>query len=288
MFLILGWAIVLASVVGGFLMVGGHLAALIQPSEMIIIGGAATGAFMASNSPKKIKKIAKSLGKSFSGSKHTPEAYMQVLVLLFEIIQKQKKEGVVALEADVENPGASPLFKRYPAISQFPVALTFLCDYLRLIISGNMDPVELEALMDHEITTAKHELGGPGSQIQKLADALPAFGIVAAVMGVVHVMGSVGKVSNAELGQMIAAALVGTFLGILLSYGFVGPVASTMEQRTDDEIKMLECIKVVLLASLHQYAGPICVEFGRKVLYSSERPDFAALEAAIKKAKSNR
>lgn len=285
MFLIIGWILVTASVLGGFLMVGGHVSALIQPSEFVVIGGAAIGGFIAGSSPKKLKKVMKGLKAAMGNSPHNPDAYLQLLSLLFEIIQKQKKEGLIALEADVENPQSSKLFLKYPALQKFPLAQTFLTDYLRLIISGNLDPIELDALMDHEITTAKHELGAPAMLVQKMADALPAFGIVAAVLGVVHVMGSVGQVSNAELGVMIAAALVGTFLGILLSYGFVSPVATTMEARADDDVKMLECIKVVIIASLHQYAAPICVEFGRKVLYSSERPTFSGLEAAIKKAK---
>ena len=286
MFLIIGWILVTASVLGGFLMVGGHIAALVQPSEFVVIGGGAIGGFIAGASPKKIKKVIKGLKAALSNSPHTADAYLQLLSLLYEIIQKQKKEGLIALEADVENPQSSPLFQKYSAIQKFPMALEFLTDYLRLIISGNLDPIELDALMDHEITTAKHELGAPASLVQKLADGLPAFGIVAAVLGVVHVMGSVGQVSNQELGVMIAAALVGTFLGILLSYGFVGPISSAMEARSDDDVKMLECIKVVIIASLHQYAAPICVEFGRKVLYSAERPSFTGLEAAIKKAKN--
>lgn len=286
MFLIIGWIIVLASVIGGFLMAGGHLAALIQPSELVIICGAAIGALMASVTAKKLKKVGKNVKLVMGNSPHTPDAYLQLLSLLYEIIQKQKKEGLIALESDVENPESSALFNKYAAIKQFPLAFEFMRDYLRLIISGNLDPVELDALMDHEIVTAKHELGSPAGIIQKVADGLPAFGIVAAVMGVVITMSSVGKVSNAELGHHVAAALVGTFLGILMSYGFVAPIASSMEQRADDDIKMLECIKVVIIASLHQYAAPICVEFGRKILYSSERPSFTEMEAAIKKAKS--
>lgn len=285
MFLIIGWVIVVASVLGGYASHGGNIAALWQPSEIVIIIGAAIGATMAAASPKKFKKLIKGVKKALGKSPHTPDAYLEILCLLFEIIQKQRKEGVIALEADVENPESSALFQKYPAIQKMPVAFEFMRDYLRLIISGNLDPIELEALMDHEITTAKHDVGVPSGMVAKMADALPAFGIVAAVMGVVTVMGSVGKVSNAELGVMIAAALVGTFLGILASYGFVGPLASAIEGNADDDIKILEVIKVVIIASLHQYAAPICVEFGRKVIYSAERPDFAELEAALKKAK---
>ncbi len=285
MFIIIGWIIVTASVIGGFVMAGGHVTALWQPSEMVTILGAAIGGLIAAASPKKLKKVGKGFKGALGKSSHTPQAYMEILLLLFELTQKQKKEGVVALEADIENPDSSPIFQKYPAIKSMPIAFDFLRDYMRLILSGNLDPIELESLMDHEITTVKHELSVPSAMVSKLADGLPAFGIVAAVMGVVHTMGSVGKVENAVLGGMVGAALVGTFLGILVSYGYVTPVAATMEARADEDVKALEVIKVVIIASLHQYAPAICVEFGRKVIYSSERPSFTELDEAIRAAK---
>lgn len=285
MFIIIGWIIVTASVIGGFVMAGGHVTALWQPSEMVTILGAAIGGLIAAASPKKLKKVGKGFKGALGKSNHTPQAYMEILLLLFELTQKQKKEGVVALEADIENPDSSPIFQKYPAIRSMPIAFDFLRDYMRLILSGNLDPIELESLMDHEITTVKHELAVPSAMVSKLADGLPAFGIVAAVMGVVHTMGSVGKVENAVLGGMVGAALVGTFLGILVSYGYVTPVAATMEARADEDVKALEVIKVVIIASLHQYAPAICVEFGRKVIYSSERPSFTELDEAIRAAK---
>lgn len=271
------------------MLAGGHLGALFQPLEILMIAGAAIGAFIASNQPKKLKKVAKTIPSLIRPSSHNEKTYMELLTLLYEIMNKSKRDGMIALEADIENPKDSALFQKYGEfLNHHPVAVEFLCDYLRLVISGNMDPIELEALMDHEIVTVKQEIGGPVHAMQSVADGMPAFGIVAAVMGVVHTMASVGSASSAELGMLIAHALVGTFLGILLSYGFVAPLVSLMGQKGDESIKMLECIKVVVISTLHDYAPQISVEFGRKVLFSSDRPKFVDLEASLKAAKNSK
>jgi chemotaxis protein MotA len=196
-----------------------------------------------------------------------------------------RKEGLMAIEGDIEDPEQSPTFQKYPDVLHDHHIVEFMTDYLRLMVSGNLNPLEIEALMDGELDTHHHEEAVPASSIQKVADGLPAFGIVAAVMGVVHVMGSVGQVSNAELGNMIAAALVGTFLGILLSYGFVAPLASLLEQKLDESSKQFHCVKTILLANLNGYSPALAVEFGRKVLYSSERPTFKELEEHVKSTK---
>lgn len=286
MYLLIGYGIVVFSVFGGFMMAGGHLGALFQPLEVLMIVGAAVGAFIAANPKKKIIKVGKIIPKLVKPSSHTPKAYLDLLTLLFEIMNKSKRDGMIALESDIENPGDSELFKKYGEFYEnHKTAVEFLCDYLRLVISGNMDPNELESLMDHEIITVKQELGGPTHAMQAVADGMPAFGIVAAVMGVVHTMSSVASASSAELGLLIAHALVGTFLGILLSYGFIAPIVSLMGQKADESIKMLECIKVVIICSLHNYAPQISVEFGRKILFTTVRPSFIDLEASVKAAK---
>ncbi|GAB3446106.1 flagellar motor stator protein MotA [Massilia solisilvae] len=285
MLVIIGYVIVLGAVFGGFVIEGGHLAALFQPVELLMIGGAALGAFFVGNNGKTVKATLKALPAIFQGSRYTRELYMELMSLLFDVLSKVRKEGLMSIEGDIEAPAESPLFSKYPAVLADHHVIEFMTDYLRLMVSGNMDAFQIENLMDNEIDTHHHEGLVPATALTKLGDGLPAFGIVAAVMGVVHTMESVG-IPPAELGILIAKALVGTFLGILLAYGFVGPLGSLLEQKLEESSKMLHCVKVTLLASLNGYAPALAVEFGRKVLYSTERPTFAELEEHIKKAKA--
>jgi chemotaxis protein MotA len=206
---------------------------------------------------------------------------MELMALLYDILAKVRKEGLMAIEGDIEKPEDSPIFTKYPKVLHDHHVVEFMTDYLRLMVAGNLNAFEIENLMDNEIETHHHEGEVPVHCVAKLGDGLPAFGIVAAVMGVVHTMESVG-IPPAELGKLIAAALVGTFLGILLAYGFVSPLSSVLEQKLHESSKMFQTIKVTLLASLNGYAPALAVEFGRKVLYSSERPTFAELEAHVK------
>ena len=285
MLVIIGYVVVCASVFGGFAMSGGHLAVLFQPLEVLMIGGAGLGAFMVGNNGKAMKATMKALPSLFKGSRYTKDLYMELLSMLFEVLSKVRKEGLMSIEGDIESPEESPLFSKYPGVLADHHIVEFMTDYLRLMVSGNMDAFQIENLMDNEIETHHHEGAVPAHCLAKLGDGLPAFGIVAAVMGVVHTMESVG-IPPAELGILIAHALVGTFLGILLAYGFVGPLASLLEQKLEESSKMFQCVKVTLLASLNGYAPALAVEFGRKVLYSTERPTFIELEEHIKKAKS--
>jgi len=282
---IAGYVVVMLSVFGGFALAGGHLAALFQPLELLMIGGGAGGAFLVGNNGKAIKATLKSLPTLFKGSKYTKALYMDTLALLFELLTKIRKEGLMSVESDVDSPESSPLFSKYPTIMADHHIVEFLTDYLRLMVSGSMNAFEIENLMDNEIETHHHEGEVPAHVVAKLGDGLPAFGIVAAVMGVVHTMESVG-LPPAELGILIAHALVGTFLGILLAYGFVGPLSSLLEQKLHESTKMFQCVKVTLLASINGYAPAIAVEFGRKVLFSTERPSFSELEEHVKGAKS--
>ena len=285
MLVIVGYVVVLASVFGGFALAGGHLASLLQPVELLMIGGAAAGAFLVGNNAKSIKATLKALPTLFKGSKYNKALYMELMALLYELLSKVRKEGLMSIEGDVEKPEESPIFSKYPSILADHHVVEFMTDYLRLMVSGNMDAFQIENLMDNEIETHHHEGEVPAHCIAKLGDGMPAFGIVAAVMGVVHTMASVG-LPPAELGILIANALVGTFLGILLAYGFVGPLASLLEQKLHESSKMYQCIKVTLLASLNGYAPALAVEFGRKVLFSTERPTFSELEEYVKQAKS--
>jgi chemotaxis protein MotA len=285
MLVIIGYLVVSASVFGGFAMAGGHLAALLQPVELLMIGGAAAGAFLVGNSGKVIKATLKALPTVFKGSKYNKSLYLELFALLYEVLAKVRKEGLMAIESDVDTPHESPVFSKYPTIVSDHHVVEFLTDYLRIMVGGNLNAFEIENLMDNEIETHHHEGEVPSQVIAKLGDAMPAFGIVAAVMGVVHTMESVG-LPPAELGILIAHALVGTFLGILLAYGFVGPLSTLLEQKHNESTKLFNCIKVTLLASLNGYAPQVAVEFGRKVLYSTERPTFMELEEYVKQSKS--
>ena len=285
MFVLIGYTIVFASVLGGFVMAGGHLAALLQPAEFVIIVGAALGAFITANGGAPLKAILHAIPQAFRSSSYNKALYMELFALLFELLTKVRKEGLMSIEADVDDPSNSPIFSKYPVLIADHVSIEFLCDYLRLMVGGNLNPFEIENLMDIEIETHHHEVSLPVNALAKMADALPAYGIVAAVMGVVHTMESVGNVSPAELGRLIAAALIGTFLGILISYGFVAPVAARLEHQVSDQMRVLLCIKVTLLASLNGYAPPTAVEFGRKALVSEDRPGFLELEEHLKKSR---
>lgn len=284
MLVIVGYVIVLASVFGGFALTGGHLGAMYQPLELLIIGGAAAGAFIVGNPAKTVKATVKVLPGLLKGSRYSKASYMELMAMLYDILNKVRKEGLMSIERDLEEPQKSPLFAKYPRLLGDHHLVEFLTDYLRLMVSGNLNPMEIETLMDSEIETHHHEGEIPAHALQKVADGLPAFGIVAAVMGVVHTMASVG-LPPSELGMLIAQALVGTFLGILLAYGFVGPLSGLIEQKLSEVTKMLQCVKVTLLASLNGYAPALAVEFGRKVLYSTERPSFLELELHVKQRK---
>ncbi len=285
MFVIIGYIVVCGTIFGGYALAGGHLGGLWQPLEVLMIFGGALGAFIVGNDTKALKATLKSLPSLFKGSKFNKALYLDLLSLLYEILTKIRKDGMMSIENDIENPESSPLFSKYPKILHDHHVLEFICDYLRLMVSGNMDAFQVENLMDNELETHHMEGHVPAHCIAKLGDGLPAFGIVAAVMGVVHTMENVA-LPPAELGILIAHALVGTFLGILLAYGFVGPLSGLLEQKLEESSKILQTVKVTLLASLNGYAPAIAVEFGRKVLYSTERPGFTELEEHVKQAKN--
>lgn len=285
MLVILGYVVVAGSILGGYLMVGGHLGALYQPSELLIIGGSAIGAFIVGNNGKAIKSTVRALPLIMKGSKYNKALYMDLMALLFRLMAKARQQGMLSLEFDIDNPGESEIFSNYPQILADNSVVEFVTDYLRLMVSGNMNAFEIETLMDEEIETVEHEIEVPANALNLMGDGLPAFGIVAAVMGVVHSLAFVDRPA-AELGMMIAHAMVGTFLGILLAYGVVSPLASLLRQKNAERVKVLQCIKVTLLSSLNGYAPQIAVEFGRKTLYSTERPSFTELEEHIRRVKA--
>ncbi len=283
MFVIIGWVIALGCVFGVYIAHGGNIGVVLKalPFEMASIMGAALGAFIVNNQPKVLKASLAGIGTCFKGSKYSKARYLELLSLLYDILQKTRKEGLMSIEKDIESPESSPLFKKYATVGSDHHVTEFVTDYLRMMVSGNLNAHEIETLMDSEIDTHHHEAHQAVGAIQRLAGGLPAFGIVAAVLGVVNTMGSVGQ-PPAVLGGMIGSALVGTFLGILLAYGIFEPLGGLLEQKQDEDTKQLQCIKTTLLASMQGYAPQIAIEFGRKVLYSTERPQFAELEAHVK------
>lgn len=284
MFVFVGWLICIVCVFGVFIFHGGNIGVVLKalPFELITIGGATLGAFVANNQMKVIKATMKGLGACFKGSKYTKARYMDLMALMFDILQKARKEGLMAIENDVENPHESPIFKKYPIVGSDHHVVDFITDYLRMMVSGNLNAHEIESIMDGTIETHHAEEHAAVAALQRVAGGLPAFGIVAAVLGVVNTMGSVGQ-PPAVLGGMIGSALVGTFLGILLAYAFAEPLAGLLEQKVEESGKELQCIKTMLLASMQGYNPATSIEFGRQILFSTERPTFTELEAHVKK-----
>lgn len=283
MFLIVGYVIILAAALGTYA-IHGSLLALWVPTEYVAIVGLTIGYFVAANNLKIIKATVAAVPGILKGSKFNKAFYIDALAMLFEILAKVRKEGLMSIEGDIENPDASPIFTKYPNLVHDHHIMEFVTDYLRMMVGGNLNTVEIESLMDVELETHHHEAAEPGHVVSNIAGAVPAFGIVVAVMGVVNVMGSVGS-PPAVLGKMIGGALVGTFLGILISYGFVEPVAKLLEQKANEEATIYKCIKMVLLASMSGYAPQVAIEFGRKTLDSGSRPSFRELEEELKARK---
>ncbi|WP_280188168.1 flagellar motor stator protein MotA [Delftia sp. PS-11] len=283
MLVIIGYIVAFGCIFGTYVVHGGNVSVILKalPFEMLTIGGGAFGAFIVCNQPKVLKATAKAIPSVFKSSRYTKARFMELLALLYEILQKARKEGLMSIEGDVEAPNESPIFSKYPELLADHHVVEFLTDYLRMMVSGNLNSHEIESLMDNEIEAHHAEAHAPVNALTRLAGALPAFGIIAAVLGVVNTMGSVGQPPSV-LGGMIASALVGTFLGILLAYALVEPIAGLVEQRAQDAAKELDCVKTTLLASMQGYNPATAIEFGRKVLFSTERPGFLELETHVK------
>ncbi|WP_120994194.1 flagellar motor stator protein MotA [Stutzerimonas urumqiensis] len=278
---IIGIIVVFASVLGGFVLSGGKIGALIHPFEVMIIGGAALGAFLQANSGSTFMLVFKKSLSMFS-SKFTHTYYLDVLKLIYEILNKSRREGMMAIEADIEDPAASPIFSKYPGILKDERMTAFVCDYLRIMSSGNMAPHELEGLFDMELSSLKEELEHPSHAVSAIADGMPAMGIVAAVLGIVITMSILAEADNAMIGYKVGSALVGTFLGILASYGFFAPLAASLGHDAKEELNVYEAIKASLVASASGMPPTLAVEFGRKVLYPAHRPSFSELEQAMR------
>ncbi len=280
MLVIVGSVIVTVCVLGGYVALGGKLLVLMQPFELVIIGGAAVGAYLSSNTKTILLGTGKSMGRILKGPRHKKDAYVEVLSLMLQMFKLARVKGNLALEQHVENPQESDIFNQFPSVLEDRHAKTFICDYLRLVTMGSDNPHELEALMDEDLETHNHEETAVSGAITTMADGLPALGIVAAVLGVIHTMGSITEPPEI-LGHLIGAALVGTFLGILLAYGFVGPIATALANIIDADAKYCQCIKAGILAHVAGNPPTISVEYARKTLPSDVRPDFYELEKAF-------
>jgi len=282
MLVIVGSIVVLGSVLGGFLMAGGPLPVLIQPSELVIIGGAALGALIIGTPIGVLKALAGQIGQFFS-SRPSKSDYLDLLGMLYQLFKITQQSGVMALEAHVEDVHKSPIISKYTKFLSNHHAVHFLTDSIKVIILGGIAPHDLEALMDEDLHVHHEETSKPAATLTKLGDSLPGLGIVAAVLGIVVTMQAIdGPVE--EIGHHVAAALVGTFLGILLCYGFIGPMATSLEHIVAEEAHYLVCIKTGLLAVYKGSPPAIAVEFARRVLPSEVRPSFEETEQYCKSA----
>jgi chemotaxis protein MotA len=279
--LILGLVVVMGCVLGGFAIHGGQLLALWQPNELLIIGGAAVGALIMGNPFSVTKRVAVGIPALLKGARYKKDHYLALFAVMYELLTIARKEGMMGLERVIEEPAKSEIFKKRPLILDDHHAIEFIQDYLRLIISGDMDQFQLEALMDLEIETHHHDGQEPASALSKISDSLPGFGIVAAVLGIVNTMGALGGPPE-EIGHKVAAALVGTFLGILFSYGMLGPMANSMERLAKDETQFYTTIKTCIMGFLQGHPPQVAIEFGRKSTPGPLRPSFKDLEAQLR------
>jgi chemotaxis protein MotA len=280
MFFIIGCVVVVGSVIGGYALGGGHLAVLWMPFEFMIIFGAGIGGFIIGNPKKVLGGVAGSFGTLMRGSKFDKASYLELLGVLYAVFRLAKSKGDLALENHVEHPSESQLFQTFPKFAAEHHALEFLCDYLRLLTLGTSNSHEMEAVMDAELDVHHNEMHAISGSVVTLGDAFPALGIVAAVLGVIHTMGSITEPPEI-LGHLIGGALVGTFSGILMSYGIVSPIGKFLEQTFDAESQYIHCIKVGIIAHMQGYAPQVSIEFARKVLNSDVRPAFAEVEEMV-------
>ena len=285
MFAIIGIVVVFGCIVAGYLMEHGNIKVLLQPAELLIIGGAAAGTVLISNPVHTLKQMMSGLLGAFKSSKYTTQRYIDCLKMMYELLQKARKEGLVALETDIEEPDKSPLFLKYEDFVKNHHAVAFVCDTMRMAVSGGVEVFDLDQMLEADMDVHHQEASDPVSSLTTVADSLPGLGIVAAVLGVVITMGALGGPQE-EIGRKVAAALVGTFLGILLCYGLVGPLASRMGKIAEEEHAFLMVLRVTMIAFLKGIAPIMAVEIGRRTVPGHVRPSFAEVEAACRGAKA--
>lgn len=279
---LLGLGLLLVMVFGGYLAAGGTMTIILHalPFELMIIGGAAAGAFLMANSLKEVRHALGGLGRLLRGARFRKQDYLDLLSLLYWLIRLAQTKGPMALEPHIESPAESPAFRHFPRLAADPRATALICDYLRMVGMNADDPHQIEDVMARELRKMKEEELHAPHALQNIADALPALGIVAAVLGVIKTMASIDQ-PPAVLGRMIGGALVGTFLGVLLAYGLVGPFAARLKAVVEEEAKFYEVIRAVLVSHLHGNAPQVSVETGRKMVPTAQMPSFLQLEQAL-------
>jgi chemotaxis protein MotA len=285
MFSIIGIVVVFGCIAAGYLMEHGNMKVLLQPAELIIIGGAALGTVLISNPVHALKQMINGVLGAFGSSKYGTERYIETLKMMYELLQKARKEGLVALDTDIEEPDKSPLFSKYETFVKQHHAVDFVCDTMRMAVSGGVEVFDLDQMLEADMDVHHHEANEPVSGLSTMADSLPGLGIVAAVLGVVITMGALGGPPE-EIGRKVAAALVGTFLGILLCYGLVGPLASRMGKMADEEHAYMMVLRVTMIAFLKGIAPIMAVEMGRRTVPGHVRPSFKAVEEACRGARA--
>jgi len=281
MFVIIGILVVVGAIVGGYLMEHGNLRVLLQPAELLIIGGAAAGTVLTANPLHVLKQIVGGLTGVFGGSKFSKQRYLDTLKMMYDLLNRARKEGLVALENDVEEPDKSAIFSKYPHFLKDHHVRDFVCDTIRMTVTGGVETFDMDQMLESDMDVHHHHESVPITALSTMADSLPGLGIVAAVLGVVITMGALGGPPE-EIGHKVAAALVGTFLGILLCYGFVGPIAQNMSKSADEEHAYYQVLRVLIIAFMKGVAPIMAVEIARRSVPGHVRPSFKELEAACR------
>jgi chemotaxis protein MotA len=281
MFVIIGIVVVFGAVVAGYLMEHGNLKVLIQPAELVIIGGAAIGTVLIANPLHILKAMVSGLLGAFGGSKYNKAKYLETLKMMYELFTRARKEGLMALETDSDAPDKSPVFSKYPKFLKDHHALAFVCDTIRMAAGGGVEPFDVDQMMELDMDVHHHEAALPIAALSTMADSLPGLGIVAAVLGVVITMGALGGPPE-EIGHKVAAALVGTFLGILLCYGLIGPIAGSMTKSSEDEHAYYHVLRIVMVSFMKGTPPTIAVEYSRRAIPGHVRPSFQETEKYIK------
>jgi chemotaxis protein MotA len=281
MFTIIGILVVFGAVVAGYLMEHGNMLVLVQPAELIIIGGAGIGTILIANPIHILKKLIGGITGTFKGSGFTQERYLQTMKMMYELFNRARKEGLMALETDSDNPEQSAIFSKYPNFLKDHHALAFVCDSIRMASSGGIEPFDADQMIENDMEVHHHEASQPVTALSTMADSLPGLGIVAAVLGVVITMGALGGPPE-EIGHKVAAALVGTFLGILLCYGLIGPISQNMNKAAEEEHAYYQVLRVMIVAFMKGTAPSMAVEIGRRAIPGHVRPTFQAAEKRMK------
>lgn len=280
----IGWAIALASTLAGFLWLGGTWAQLWVPEEFLIILGASLGTLIAANKLRNLKNLGLAFSRIFIRTSTTRSANVELLNLMFELLQRVKRDGPRSIEADIENPAASAFFRKYPRVLQNQRLMEFITDYFRMMLDGSVTLGQIEGVMHQEIEVLQEEAMQPSHSMMTLADSLPAFGIVAAIVGVIRALTSIATSTPGQIGEMMAAALLGTLMGVFIAYAILAPIARTLQQGSESDLRPFQAVKEILIAHYSNFSPMVAVEYGRKVMYSDQRPTMMELESGVRGA----